>query len=119
MVRRSSANLLRPDKWESFYALMREREVNGAIVRKPDFNGLNLLEIEPLKFRNRKEAPAPGDFLENFMSFVTAETPENSILAAERAGALLDDVVRRDMEFLTDEQKWAAYLEELRSVRRN
>ena len=119
VVKRSSANLLRPDKWESFYALMREREVNGVIVRKPDFNGLNLLEIEPLKFRNRKEAPAPGDFLENFMSFVTAETPEDSILAAERAGALLDDVVRRDLEFMTDEQKWAAYLEELRSVRRD
>ena len=53
------------------------------------------------------------------MSFITAETPEDSILAAERAGAMLDDVVRRDLEFMTDEQKWAAYLDEIRSVRRN
>ena len=119
LVKRSSANLLRPEKWESFYAFLRERTVNGVIVKKPDFNGLNILEIEPLKFRNRKEPPAPGDFLEHFMSFITAETPEDSILAAERAGAMLDDVVRRDLEFMTDEQKWAAYLDEIRSVRRN
>lgn len=119
VVKRSSANLLRPEKWESFYAFMRERTVNGVILRKPDFNGLNLLELEPLKFRNRKEAPAPGDFLENFMSFITAETPEDSILASERAGGLLDDVVRRDLEFMTDEEKWATYLAELKRVKRD